>query len=127
MGSPIADNPYHLPIVRNQLKRATPQLIPEVYDELVHAYQEYLQPPTDGSWQSFHVQPILMKIICRASNRTFVGLPLCNVVYCTQHQYVYSQFGLGRDPDYIELNVKYTVEVVTTGAILRALPSFIRP
>ncbi|KAH6915699.1 cytochrome P450 [Coprinopsis sp. MPI-PUGE-AT-0042] len=109
MGPPIAENPYHVAVVRNQLKRATPQLVPDVYDELVHAFQEYLQPPADGGWQSFHMQPILMKVICRASNRTFVGLPLC------------------RDPDYIELNVKYTVEVVTTGAVLRALPTFIRP
>jgi hypothetical protein len=125
MGNQVADNLYHVGIIKNQLKRATPQLIPAVHDELVHAFQEYLQPPADGSWQSIHIQPILMKVICRASNRTFVGLPLCTLLLIN---FAFSRSSsAGRDPDFMELNMNYTVEVFVVGTVLRLFPSFMRP
>ncbi|EAU90768.2 cytochrome P450 [Coprinopsis cinerea okayama7 len=95
MGPAIESNPYHIGVVRNQLKRFTPQLIPAVHDEI-------------ANWASVVAHDEIMKVICRASNRTFVGLPVC------------------RDPDYIDLNIKYTIDVVTSAAVLRLFPPFLR-
>ena len=75
-------------------------------------------------WQSIRVMDKIMKVVCRASNRMFVGLPLCmwllSLKYCTL------SFE-GRDPDFVDLNVQYTVDVVKTATILRMLPNFLKP
>jgi hypothetical protein len=49
LGDRVSKNPYHIPIIRAQLTRALPQLVPEVQDELQEAFKEYL-PPTDGEY-----------------------------------------------------------------------------
>jgi len=51
----------------------------------------------------------MMKVVCRASNRIFVGLPLC------------------RNPDFMGLNVQFTVDIVKTAFILRMVPDFLKP
>lgn len=33
----------------------------------------------------------------------------------------------GRDPDYVELNITFTVDVVKAGTTLRMFPKFLRP
>ena len=34
---------------------------------------------------------------------------------------------LGRNPDWIDLNIQYTVDIVKTGFLLGLLPKFLRP
>jgi hypothetical protein len=65
-----------------------------------------------------------MKVVCRASNRVFVGLPLCTWLLSLQY-YVLSF--AGRNPDYVDLNVQFTMDVIKTGFILRMVPAFFRP
>ncbi|KAJ3504346.1 hypothetical protein NLJ89_g7978 [Agrocybe chaxingu] len=107
LGEHLSRNPYHVPIIRVQLTKALPQLLPDVHEEVVHAFQE-LMPVTD-KWAKVTPLPTMMKIFARASNRIFVGRPLC------------------RNPEFIELNVQYSVDVIKTGIILRLLPRFLRP
>ncbi|KAF8546289.1 cytochrome P450, partial [Imleria badia] len=49
------------------------------------------------------------QIICRASHRSFVGLPLC------------------RNPDYVALNIRFTIDAVTGGLAIGFFPKFLRP
>ncbi|KAF8153783.1 cytochrome P450 [Crassisporium funariophilum] len=107
LGVNISQNPYHIPIIRAQLTRALPRLVPEVREEIVDAFNDFI--PVTEEWTSVLALETMMKIVCRASNRIFVGLPLC------------------KDPDFVDLNVKFTVDVVTSGAILRMVPRFLRP
>ncbi|CAA7264106.1 unnamed protein product [Cyclocybe aegerita] len=107
LGRHIVTNPYHLPIVRTQLTRALPQLVPAVHEEVVDAFDDFI-PATDG-WTSVKALETMMKIVARASNRIFVGAPLC------------------RDPDYIDLVVQHAVDVVRVGTTLRLVPSVLRP
>lgn len=51
----------------------------------------------------------MTKVVCRATNRTIVGLPLC------------------RNPDYLELTTQFAADVVTMSSILRLVPPFLRP
>jgi hypothetical protein len=50
-----------------------------------------------------------MRIICRASNTAFVGLPLC------------------RNKEYMDVMLKYTVDVVLGAHIIGLFPKFLRP
>ena len=47
LGGQIRTNPYHVPIIRAQFARALPQLVPEVQEEVVDAFNEFI-PLTSG-------------------------------------------------------------------------------
>ena len=49
LGRNIRENPYHIPIVRLRLTQALPLLVPEVYDEVVMACNEFI-PITEGTF-----------------------------------------------------------------------------
>lgn len=51
----------------------------------------------------------MRKVVCRASNRVFVGLPLC------------------RDLDWIDLNVEFAMDVLKGVLIAQLFPAFLRP
>ncbi|PSS38092.1 hypothetical protein PHLCEN_2v72 [Hermanssonia centrifuga] len=51
----------------------------------------------------------MMQVVGRVSNRVFVGLPKC------------------RDQDYIELNVKFTLDVVIGALFISLFPDFLKP
>ena len=82
-------------------------------------------------WQSVPVMDTMMKVVCRASNRIFVGLPLCTCLsiislfffgeYC-----VLTSFA-GRDSDFVDLNVNFTIDVIKTAFILQMVPPFLKP
>jgi hypothetical protein len=65
-----------------------------------------------------------MKVVCRASNRIFVGLPLCTWLLSLKYYVLIFE---GRNSDFVDLNVQYTVDVVKTATILRMLPNFLKP
>ncbi len=95
LGSAILLNPYHIPLLSNRLRRSLRNFIPEVYEEITNAFDTYI-PFTEGSScsRTYHLQryadiknldwvpikfaaDIVPKIVCHASNRIFVGYPLC--------------------------------------------------
>ena len=47
LGGHIMTNPYHIPIVRVRLTRALPQLVPDIQEEVVDAFNEFI-PLTSG-------------------------------------------------------------------------------
>ncbi|KAG5651807.1 hypothetical protein H0H81_007330 [Sphagnurus paluster] len=100
-------DPYHNAIVRSTLTRNIGECFPEVQDELVSAFSDYI--PATETWTNVVALPTIMKIVCRMSNRLFVGLPLC------------------RDPDYRTLNVDYTVDVMKGAHIINVFPNLLKP
>ncbi|KAF9533018.1 cytochrome P450 [Crepidotus variabilis] len=107
VGPHMFDNDYHIAIVRSQLTRSLPRLVPEVHDELIEAFKDYI--PLTEDWSTVQAYNIVAKLVSRASNRIFVGVPLC------------------RNHDWIDLSIQYTFDVVQTGQLLRFFPSFLRP
>ncbi|KAF7367750.1 hypothetical protein MSAN_00838900 [Mycena sanguinolenta] len=108
MGREIAENHYHLDVVRTTLTRNLHNCFPDVRDEIICAFDEVLQ--LQGSeWKSHPVLPTMMAIVARVSNRLFVGLPLC------------------RDKAYLANNVAYTVDVIRSANKITLLPPFLRP
>ncbi|KAJ6568980.1 cytochrome P450 [Mycena capillaripes] len=102
------DNQYHLHTIRTNLTRNLHACFPDVRDEIVCAFNDVLQ--LQGSeWTSLPVLPTMMAIVARASNRLFVGLPLC------------------RDKGYLRNNINYTLNVIRSAGRITLFPPFLRP
>ncbi len=56
LGSEILNNPYHLPLLSNRLRRSLPHLVPEVHDEITNAFHTYIQFTEGNSCSHPYVQ-----------------------------------------------------------------------
>lgn len=106
LGPEIHYNPYHIPIIRSALTRNLGAVFPDVREELQLAFEEAI-PPTDD-WIKVPASDALREIVCRTSNRIFVGLPLC------------------RNKDYQDLNIQFAVAVILDAITLQLMPAFLR-
>ncbi|KAJ6542513.1 cytochrome P450 [Mycena vulgaris] len=108
MGPQILNTPYHGPVLRGGLTRNLGRCFPQMRDEIVHAFEDVAF--LDGNeWTPFRVLPKAMHLFARISNRVFVGLPLC------------------REPEYLDLNIKYAVDIITRAQIIGLFPNFLKP
>ncbi|KAG9308976.1 cytochrome P450 [Chiua virens] len=107
LGHEIHHNPYHIPIVRSRLTRNIGSLYPEITNEIITAFDDVFAL-NGNDWKNVPVVSSMQAIICRTSNRVFVGLPLC------------------RDPDWVDLNIQYTLNVVMGGALAKMFPESLR-
>ncbi|THH27110.1 hypothetical protein EUX98_g7079 [Antrodiella citrinella] len=105
-GHEVYNNPYHTLVIHTSLTRSLGVLYPDVRDELVQASTDLI--PLSDEWKTIRAFDTIMQIICRTSNRIFVGLPLC------------------RDPEFLKLNVAFTLETVKAGMLLDLVPWFMR-
>lgn len=71
-------NNYHFDIVRKQLTKNLPFLADEIAEELAFAFEHYWG--SDGDWKNVPAWDSLLQIISRASNRVFIGVPLCKYI-----------------------------------------------
>ncbi|KAJ7660365.1 cytochrome P450 [Mycena polygramma] len=108
LGINITKNPFHISAVRGSLTRNMGRCFPDVHDEIVHAFNHVLGL-NDNEWKLIQVLPATMQIVARTSNRLFVGLPLC------------------REPEYLQLNIDYTITIFTCGQLIRLIPEFLKP
>ncbi|RDB20448.1 hypothetical protein Hypma_012416 [Hypsizygus marmoreus] len=107
VGPEIHRDPYHVATVRTPLTRNLAARFDDVQDEIAEAFTDHI-PPTE-EWTSVQALPAVVHIVCRTSNRLFVGLPLC------------------RDPDYRALNEEFTIDVIKGGHIINLFPNFLKP
>ncbi|KAF8552481.1 cytochrome P450 [Imleria badia] len=87
LGPEVLHNPYHVSVVRLRLTRNLEGLYPEIRDEIVTSLAEVLDL-RGNEWKCVSALSSIEKVICRTTNRVFVGLPLC------------------RNPDWIDLNIR---------------------
>ncbi|KAI6116528.1 cytochrome P450 [Pisolithus croceorrhizus] len=108
IGPEINSNSYHISVARTHLTRNLGLYYPDVKDEVHTAFEELLDLQ-GNAWKSVPAVETVREIVCRTSNRVFVGLPLC------------------RDPDWIDLNSRFAVDVATDAHILNLFPKFLVP
>ncbi|KZT08258.1 cytochrome P450 [Laetiporus sulphureus 93-53] len=108
LGPNIQRNTYHVPIIRSQLTRNLASLFPDLRDEIVAAFEDEI-PLKDEGWTNIPANAAITQIVCRTSNRLFVGLPKC------------------RDPDYCELNKRFTIDFIQGAAIINLFPRLLKP
>ncbi|KAF7320661.1 Cytochrome P450 [Mycena chlorophos] len=110
VGRQITDDAWHANTVRGSLTRNLSRCFPEVRDEIVLAFDEILGKQLDGTeWKAFRIQEMTMQIVARTSNRLFVGVPLCRV------------------PEWIQMNIDYTINAFVRAQIISLLPEFTKP
>ncbi|KAL1743513.1 cytochrome P450 [Schizophyllum fasciatum] len=108
LGESVGKNPYHIPVLQTQLTRNLHDLIPVMRDEMEAAFGDQV-PRLDNGWQTIHAPSTFTNIICRISNRVFVGLPLC------------------RDPAYIKSCTGFVHKAFKTMLLLSMTPLCLRP
>ena len=104
-------NGYHVPIIRHTLTRALPSIFSSVVEELKLAFEEKisLSSADPKGWLTVKGHDVSMDVICRASNRMFVGQSLC------------------RNKEYMDVAHKYTIDVILGAHIISFFPSFLKP
>ncbi|PPR06488.1 hypothetical protein CVT26_004577 [Gymnopilus dilepis] len=107
LGREVQQDAYHISIIRNTLTKNIGARFPEIMDEIMSSFGDVI-PATDD-WITVPAFTSIMKIVCRTTNRLFVGLPLC------------------RNPDFRELNEQFTIDVMLGAQIINLFPEFLKP
>ncbi|KAH9897770.1 cytochrome P450 [Cubamyces lactineus] len=102
------DDPYHVDVIKEKLTRSVPAILPDVIDELTLAVPQHI-PAKSDEWLEIQVMPTMQQIVARASNRVFVGLPVC------------------RDQEFLDLAVSFTIDIVKDKTLVKLAPRFLKP
>ncbi|KAF8467577.1 cytochrome P450 [Russula ochroleuca] len=100
------NDPFHVDITRSHLTRNIAVTFKEVREELIMAMDDFILVRGDGNteWVKVPLQETIERVICRATNRIFVGVPLC------------------RDHDYQTLNSNFATNVIKSAMIISWFP-----
>ncbi|KAF8913269.1 hypothetical protein CPB85DRAFT_1434117 [Mucidula mucida] len=108
MGPAVANDLYHIPVIRSiYTMKELPSMFDDMNNEILHALSVVL-PQDEEQWCPIRPQEIAMDIVARASNRIFVGLPLC------------------RNEEYLEINKQFALDVLMKASVLKMFPRFMR-
>ncbi|KAJ7269665.1 cytochrome P450 [Mycena rebaudengoi] len=107
MGHEQHHDPYQVPVIRTALTRNIAGCFPTIRSEVVAAFEDLVPAKTD-EWISVPAMETILPIVSRTSNRLFIGLKC-------------------RDPEYIEITTKFTVNVLKDALFLHLVPSILRP
>ncbi|KAF8491193.1 cytochrome P450 [Russula emetica] len=99
---------FHSDVIRSKLTRNNAAILHELREELFMAMEDSI-PTRKDNWVKVPIQETFQRVICRATNRIFVGVPLC------------------RDYDYQNLNLTFAVNVMKFGLIIGTFPKPLRP
>ncbi|KIM22627.1 hypothetical protein M408DRAFT_282067 [Serendipita vermifera MAFF 305830] len=106
-GHKLADNPYHVKVIINHLTKNLASTFVEVYDETEAAISDYIGPGND--WVTLNTMDFIQDVVARASNRVFIGLPVC------------------RDKAWIDLNINGAMDALKVSLIINLFPPMLRP
>ncbi|KZO94408.1 cytochrome P450 [Calocera viscosa TUFC12733] len=109
LGPSIANDHWHASVIRRQMTQNLAAKFPELYEEIQRAFLDELNLPANGEWQEVKAAEVFTRVICRVSNRLFIGFPLC------------------RDERFTELSRDFTLDASTAAVILSCFPSFVKP
>ncbi|KAH8976597.1 cytochrome P450 [Lactarius hatsudake] len=103
---------YPVHVILSQLTRIASTTFEDICEELVLVLEDNI--PTTGKdlvidWVEVPALKTMQRVICRVTNRVFVGAPLC------------------RDRDYQALNLNLAINVMKFATILRLFPDFLKP
>ncbi|EJD07466.1 cytochrome P450 [Fomitiporia mediterranea MF3/22] len=108
LGEKLIRDTYHITTVRNQLTRSLALLFDDIRDEIICAFGDII-PVKGDDWVAIPALDMVRHVVCRASNRIFVGVPLC------------------RDPEFIKLSINFTIDILKTVYMIQDTPTLLRP
>ncbi|KAK0226712.1 cytochrome P450 [Armillaria fumosa] len=103
----ISADPYHVEVIRGAFTRNIAACFADVQDEIRAAFSDHI--PMTEDWIEIPAYQVALQIICRASNRMFIGLPLC------------------RNQEYLDLNINHVINAFNCAYLLNLLPDFLKP
>ncbi|KAI0713154.1 cytochrome P450 [Cerioporus squamosus] len=107
LGHELFDDPFHVDIIKDKLMRSLTAVLPDVIDELRVAVPDYIHAK-DNEWTTVNAMQTTLKIVSRASNRVFVGLPVC------------------RKQEYLDLAVRFTIDTLKDIALISCIPQSLK-
>ncbi|KAK0212166.1 cytochrome P450 [Desarmillaria ectypa] len=107
VGQGLSADPYDIDVIRGPLTRNIVACFADIHDEIKAAFEDNI--PMNKDWIEIPAYETALQIICRATNRVFVGLPIC------------------RNQEYIDLNINFTVNVTAYAHVINLFPSFLKP
>ncbi|PPQ79282.1 hypothetical protein CVT25_002721, partial [Psilocybe cyanescens] len=106
-GENVISDPYHFTILRTQLTKNLKDIFPSLHEELTDALNEYI-PARKNEWLELEGMKTIIPILSRGINRALVGYPLC------------------RDPDWMNLNIRFAIDVVNAVRVLQLTPQIFK-
>ncbi|KAL4922537.1 cytochrome P450 [Aspergillus aurantiobrunneus] len=97
----------HPNVVKKSLNANLELIMPDVHDEVVHAYQALLAPSDD--WQPIRMADVFTQIISRASNRMLGGK------------------ALSRNREWTDTSINFTTDTWLASQQLKRYPVWLRP
>jgi hypothetical protein len=97
------DDKFHTDVIRSKLTQNIAVAFKEGREELITAMDDFI-PGRGDEWVTVPIQETIERVICRTTNRIFVGVPLC------------------RDYDYQTLNRAFGDNVFKAGMIINMFP-----
>jgi hypothetical protein len=147
LGLENVTDPFPAGVIRSTLNRNFAACYPDIHDEVVQSFSDVLALDGSGEPRAFHLSShisltiktdwkavpamnTMLRIVCRVSNRLFVGLPLCTFDHYRLVDYLRSlanDLPTGRDPDYLDMSMTFTVDVMKTATIVNLVPQVLQP
>jgi hypothetical protein len=124
MDPSMARNPIQEIIVRRHLTRSLGSLIEEIEEELAVGVTHYWGKDAE-SWTEVPVFDTMNKVVARASNRIFVGLPLCENYRVWRVNILLIR--VGRNDDYLDNAGSFAGDVALSGTLLKLVPAMLQP
>ncbi|KAJ3481441.1 hypothetical protein NLI96_g7662 [Meripilus lineatus] len=105
----VHEHQIHAPIVLSHLGRDVDldRIIPAVYDEIVEGFNQLVA--SSHEWKASAVAHLSEQLLCRVTNRTFVGLPLC------------------RNPEFTRTVTDLSSATVLVSLTFKFTPEFLKP
>ena len=106
----LEDDSFMQEVVRIKLTQSLGLVTDDLVDETDASLNDIFSYVTeDNGWQTRVIKNDILQLVARLSSRVFLGKELC------------------RNEDWLRITKDYTVDTFTASAILRMVPSFIRP
>jgi len=99
---------YTTDVIRSKLTRNLANTFKDLHEELIMAVDDLI-PETEHKWVKVPLLDTVQSVVCRATNRILVGVPLC------------------RDSDYQNLNLGFAVNVTVFSIIISWFPKPLKP
>ncbi|PAV15395.1 cytochrome P450 [Pyrrhoderma noxium] len=97
-----------IPVVRQKLTQNISNIFDGVFEEISQGYTDFIDAKGD-EWVTRYAMHVVARVVFRASNRVFVGLPLC------------------RNDVFMGINVQHALDVVNVANSIKPYPFFMKP
>ncbi|TFK46494.1 cytochrome P450 [Heliocybe sulcata] len=108
-GKKVYLNPIQTHLMKTTMTKAIGAFTPDLYHECISAFEEHMPLTDSKEWKAVPCLVTASWLSTKINNRIVVGYPLC------------------RDPDYVDLNINFIVEMFKCRMLFCLFPRFMEP